>query len=167
MQCLTEHEIATWLSDNNVTAAPYGKTESPSHYLQFNCPIRPLTNASFIRQFLKFTNDEILVHITDWPTYERSEMLVIDALRHNWNEPRDLIDAPGHLVPANQRELVVALFGHTGVFEWNAYLYVPNDMATICNWEGELYDFWSKDSSIHTAMTELVDGHGLVRKNAG
>ena len=167
MNCLTQPEITQWLSDQSVTPAPYGNAESPTHYLQFNAPSRPLANASFIRQFLKLTNDEILVHVTDWPTYEPSEMAVVDALRHEWNESRNLIDAAGHLIPATETELAIALFGHTGNFEWNAYLYLPNDLATLYNWEGERYDFWSNDEATYHALTKLASSFGLAPTIAG
>jgi hypothetical protein len=106
------------------------------------------------------TNVEILVHVTDWPTYEPAEMAVVDALRHAWDESRNLIDAPGHLFPAEESELAVALFGHTGNYEWNAYLYLPNDLATLYNWEGERYDFWSNDSAVHLAVEKLAGKFG-------
>ncbi len=167
MNCLTQSEIDQWLSDHSVTPAPYGSAKSPTHYLQFAVPKRPLTNASFIRQFLKLTHGEILVHVTDWPTYEPSEMVVVDALRRNWNESRNLIDAAGHLIPFNNPELAIALFGHTGNFEWNAYLYLPNDLATLYNWEGELYDFWSNDESTYQQFTKLVHEFGLTPTTAG
>lgn len=162
MKCLTKEEITQWLSDQKVTPTPYNNVKPPARYLQFKLPPRPLANASFIRQFLQLITGEILVHVTDWPTYEPAEMAVVDALRHKWNESRNLIDAPGHLIPSNEPELVIALFGHTGNFEWNAYLYLPKDLATLYNWEGELYDFWSNDGDVHLALRKLADDFGLT-----
>tara|TARA_B110000495_G_scaffold203811_1_gene229699 strand:- start:2193 stop:2708 length:516 start_codon:yes stop_codon:yes gene_type:complete len=156
MNCLTQSEIEHWLLEHSVTPAPYGKTESPTHYIQFAVPSRPLANAAFIRQFLKLTNGDVLVHVTDWPTYEPSEMAVVDALRHNWEESRNLIDAAGHLIPSNEHELAIALFGHTGNFEWNSYLYLPHDLATLYNWEGSRYDFWSNDKNTYEQLSKLV-----------
>lgn len=167
MRCLAQKEIAGWLTDQRVTPSPYGNGTSLTHFLQFKLPSRPLTNSSFIRQFLKLTDGEILVHVTDWPTYEPAEMVVVDALRHNWNERRKLIDAPGHLFPAEESELAIALFGHCGNYEWNAYLYLPNDSATLYNWEGELYDFWSNDDTMHSDLERLATEFGLALENAG
>lgn len=167
MQCLTEPEIATWLADNCVTAKPYDQVDSPVHYLQFKCPMRSLGIASFVRQFLIPAAGEVLVHITDWPTYQQSEMLVINAIRRNSNESRGLIDVPGHLIPECERELAIAVFSHATMFEWNAYMYLPNDIGTIYIWEGELFDFWSNDSATYHRVARLVDDFALRRKDVG
>ena len=167
MNCLTQSEIAQWLSAKSVTPAPYGSAHSPTFYLQFSVPNRPLSNAAFIRQFLKLTHGETLIHVTDWPTYEPSEMAIVDGLRHGQNESRHLIDSPGHQIPADKTELAVALFAHTVNFEWNPYLYLPNNLATMYNWEGELFDFWSSDEAVYCAVENLVSEFNLERKNAG
>ena len=161
MRCLDQSEITRWLTERQVTPEPYGKSDSPTHYLQFKFPSRPLANAAFIRCFLALNEGEILVHVTDWPTYEPSEMAVVDSLRKASGESRRLIDAAGHLFSADESELAIALFGHTGNFEWNAYLYRPNDFATLYNWEGELHDFWSADADTYAALTNLVDDFDL------
>lgn len=165
MRCLDQSEITQWLTERQVTPEPYGRSDLPTHYRQFELPSRPLANAAFVRRFLAMSNDEILVHITDWSTYEPAEMAVVDSLRKASGESRHLIDAPGHLFPADESELAIALFGHAGNFEWNAYLYRPNDFATLYNWEGELYDFWSADAKTHAALTSLADEFGLAIKN--
>jgi len=167
MKCLTQQEIARWLTEQCVTPSPYGSAKSPTHYLQFKFPKGPVANTSFIRQFLKLTSGDILVHVTDWPTYKRAEMAVVNALRHEWGESRNLIDAPGHLFPANESGLATALFGHTGNFAWNAYLYLPGDLATLYNWEGELYDFWSNDAATQLALERLTGEFGLATEIAG
>jgi len=167
MKCLTEFEIATWLDDQCVTPAPYGNHGSPTHCLQFKHPVQPVANSEFIRQFLNATSGEILIHITDWPLHSPAEMAIADAIRRQWNETRNLIDAPGHLFAPNESELAIAMFGHTGNYEWNAYLYTPGDIATLYNWEGELYDCWTNDAATHLAVETLVGNFGLALKNAG
>ena len=161
MKCFTQEEIDHWLTEQQVTPSPYGKSESPNHYLQFKMPGRALANSAFIRNFLMQSQSKILVDVTDWPTYEPAEMLIIDSLRHKCGESRNLIDAPGHLFSAEESEWVIALFGHIGSFEWNGYLYRPNDLATLYCWEGELYDFWSADADTHLALTRLTNRFGL------
>ena len=165
MRCLDQSEIDQWLTKRRVTSEPYGKLDSPTHYCQFKLPQRPLANAAFIREILALSEDEILVHVTDWPTYEPSEMAIVDSLRKASGESRYLIDAAGHLFTADESELAIALFGHTGNFEWNAYLYRPNDLATLYNWEGEFYDFWSENARTHATLTNLVDKFGLVHES--
>ena len=175
MQCLTDSEIATWLADHDGTSVPCRKSKSPSHSLQFACPNRPLETAAFIRNFLNLLSSEILIQVTDWPLYKPSEMLVIEALRNLHGESRNLIDAPGHLIPAGEKEIAIALFGHTVNFQWNARLYVPEDFATLqlCNfatlqnWEGELMDFWSNDSTFYSQVVKLVNLHRLDQNKLG
>ena len=166
MKCLTQQEIGKWLAERQVTPSPYGRVKSPAHYRQFRVPQRPLVNFAFIRQFLKLTDCEVLVHLTDWPTYEPAEMAVVTAIRHEWNESRNLIDASGHLFQSSQSELAIALFGLSGNFEWNAYLYLPNNLATLHNWEGELYDFWSDDVTIDLGVEKLIGRFELAMKIA-
>ncbi len=167
MKCLTQLEIAFWLDAHCVTPEPYGHQRPPAHYLQFKHPVQPVANSEFIRQFLNATSGEVLIHITDWPAYKPDEMAVANALRRQCNETRNLIDAAGHLFAPNESELAIAMFGHTGNYEWNAYLYTPNDMATLYNWEGELYDCWTNDPAMHLAVETLVDNFGVTLENAG
>ncbi|MBX3416568.1 MAG: hypothetical protein KF851_03115 [Pirellulaceae bacterium] len=156
MKCMTLNEISQWQSEHCVTPEPYGNPRLPRHYLQFRVPNAPLSNAEFLRQYFRIVNAEKLVHITDWPLYRPSEMLVMNSLRGLAIESRFLIDAPGHLFAPDEIEFAVALYGKACRFQWNAYLYLPNDRATLYNWEGELFDFWTNDASIFEALNELV-----------
>jgi hypothetical protein len=167
MKCLTQLEIASWLDAQCVTSEPYGNHNAPAHCLQFKRPANAVANSELIRQFLNATSGEVLVHIADWPAYKPAEMAVADALRRQHNETRNLIDAPGHLFAPSESELAIAIFGHTANYEWNAYLYTPNDMATLYNWEGELYDCWTNDPATHLAVQTLVDSFGVALEGAG
>ena len=86
MKCFTQEEFDHWLTEQQVTPSPYGKSESPNHYLQFKMPGRAMANAAFISNFLMLSQSEFLVHVTGWSTCEPAEMLVIDSLRHQCGE---------------------------------------------------------------------------------
>ena len=162
MKCFTQEEIDHWLTEQQVTPSPYGKSESPNHYLQFKMPGRALANSAFIRNFLMQSQSEILVDVTDWPTYEPAEMLIIDSLRHKCGESRNLIDAPGHLFSAEESEWVIAVFGHIGSYEWTAISDVQTIWQLLYSWEREVYDFWSASAETHLALTTLTEKFGLV-----
>ena len=129
---------------------------------QFRHPTGTLTSFSFVREFLDLVQSEILIHVTDWPAYLPAEMITVCALRrYCWDESRSLLEAPGHLFQSSETEQLIALYGTVGNFEWNAYLYTPNDQATIYNWEGEICDFWTNNQGLNDAALKLVDRYGL------
>ena len=167
MICFTRDETADWLARYDVTPSPYGKSKQPAHYIQFRLPPRSIANFAFIRSFLKLTDGEVLVDVTDWPLYEPAEMVVVDSLRREHGEQRNLIDAPGHALLREESELAIAIYGSAGNFQWNSYLYLPNDLATLYNWEGDLYDFWTKDLERLREMQNLVDDFDLQLENGG
>jgi len=160
MKCLTDSETCSWLNDNDVTPAPYGKENLiPEHYVQFQRPRLHWSVEAFIDGVLGvgIAESPALIYFEDWSPYRQSQMLVIESLRTANGDLRNLIDAPGHLFTADEHDLAIAMFSLATSFHWTTYLYLPNDLVTIYNWEGELFDAWSRDISAFNEIAELVN----------
>lgn len=130
MKCLTDDEILTWLKNQSVTGKPYGRADSPTHYVQFRCPASLVQISLFIRAAIDVISpaDELLVHITDWAHYQPHELLAINSLRRSIGDGRELIDAPGVLVDRANLDFAVSIFGLAAAYRWDGYLYFPNDV---------------------------------------
>jgi hypothetical protein len=165
MQTLGDTEIKTWLRDRGLTAILDHSSESSNQlYLQFRAPVAHRHTEAFIRCLLEMTMPcaNALIHISDWPLYQPSEMLTIQALRATCGENRRLIDSPWHVIPSTEAELGISLFSLTVSYQWNAWLYLQNGATTLYNWEGELFDFWTTDRETYTKLANLVRDFNLA-----
>ncbi len=149
MKCITESQIDEWLGQRSIHKDPYHGNASPTLYLQFYAPTNHGRIDAFVRYYYNFIVPEVdsLIQMTDWGTYEQSEMIAIEGIRSNCGEDRMLIDAPGHILQFGEKEIGISLFSLSASFAWSSYLYSPRDHSTLFNWEGEIFDFWT--DSVH------------------
>jgi hypothetical protein len=160
MKCLTNAECSDWLRNQRMVEEPYGEPlPVGSHYKQFAPPTSARHLAAFSRHLFDWLGnyDTALLHITDWGLYKPDEMAVIQAIRRSHGEHRMLIDAPGHLFEAKERDELIGMFYLTVMFGWSAYLYFPAAKATIFNWEGDLIDLWSADAEHFSKFSSIID----------
>lgn len=166
MKCITEAEVKTWLGKRGIAHAPLFEKNASGRHLQFDSPSPHLRIDAFIRHYLSngIWNQPIMIHITDWPLYKPSEMLVIDAIRLHHRETRALIKAPGHLVLPKEKETAIALFSLTISYGWNSYLYSEAYKNILYNWEGQIVDFWTHSADQYKRMLKLMRTFKLKRK---
>ena len=166
MRFLTPPEISEWLHRHGLPEQPYRnhtKEYEPAFCRQFQAPVGQLPINAFVRNFLHILSgaSNHLVCMDCWALYQPCELITIGALRAVAGEGRQLIDAPGHLVEEGEDELVVALFGLSVGYGWQSHLYCVEGKTILCNWEGDLFDFYTEDESIDLKMQELVASFGL------
>ena len=159
MRCLTNQEVTEWLRKHSIPEDPYSGVSSPRYYLQFYPPLAHGFIDAFVRTYhlLMMPDSEAMVHMTDWSTYEPSEMLAIMGIRSMSEENRWLIHAPGHLLTPEESETSVALFSLSASFAWSSYLYCPKYNSTLFNWEGEIFDFWTDCVVMMAQMKRLLE----------
>ena len=104
----------------------------------------------------------LLVHY-DWALYRPDEMALVSAVRRSHGELRWLIDAPGHLFSASEKDDLIGQACLQLWFEWSAYVYLPHDGLTMNLWEGELIDIWTTRSETFEAIGNVVDRLELKR----
>ena len=165
MQTLADTEMRTWLRNRGLTAILNHSSESSNQmYLQFCTPVAHRHTEAFIRRLLEMTTacHDAIIHISDWPLYQPSEMLTIQALRETCGENRRLIDSPWHVIPSTEAELGISIFSLTVSYQWNAWFYLQNGATTLYNWEGELFDFWTTDGETYAQLENLVRDFNLA-----
>lgn len=158
MNCLTIAEQKLWLAQRGIFEEPYRNNESPKYYLQFYPPkhLRGMEAFSDYLNDLFWKEGEALLVFVDWPLYQPYEMRLVDHVRAAHNEKRWLIDAPGHVFAAEEKDDLISLFSLGIAFEWTSYLYFANAKVTLLNWEGVIFDFWTEDQSNLTSLLKAM-----------
>lgn len=122
MRCVTSQEIADWLFVHHIPQDLHHRALEPRYYDRFRPPAnQPLLDA-FIRKYYAtvIPSSSSMIHICDWDTHPPSDMNVVTGLRSQFQENRWLIDAPGHLLHADEAEWGIALFSLSASFGWSA-----------------------------------------------
>jgi hypothetical protein len=164
MICLTESEVENWLQDRSIPHAPYHSESAPTYYTQFYAPEGHRALDKFTRDYYAqiIGEGDTLVHVTYWSLYTESDMISIKALRnYETEEPRSLVDAPGHTICFADMDFGVSLFGLAGTFEWSAYVYSERNNSILYNWEGEIFDFWTDCKEVHEKLEAILLRFGL------
>ena len=167
MKCITESQIDDWLHQRSIRKDPYHGDASPAFYLQFYAPTNHRRIDAFVRHYYDRVVPEAdsLIRMTDWGLYQQSEMIAIVGIRSSRAEDRMLIDAPGHILPAGEKEIGISLFSLSASFAWSSYLYSPRDHSTLFNWEGEIFDFWTDSEQAVSEMKLMLNQFDLIETN--
>ena len=167
MKCITESQIDDWLHQRSIRKDPYHGDASPAFYLQFYAPTNHRRIDAFVRHYYDRVVPEAdsLIRMTDWGLYQQSEMIAIVGIRSSRAEDRMLIDAPGHILPAGEKEIGISLFSLSASFAWSSYLYSPLDHSTLFNWEGEIFDFWTDSEQAVSEMKLMLNQFDLIETN--
>jgi len=83
-------------------------------------------------------------------------MAVMESLRRGHGEQRRLIDAPGHLFEATEKDEAIGHCYLAVIFHWTAYLYLASGAVTLLFWEGDLIDVWNPSKTMSPAIEEVV-----------
>ena len=161
MKCLCRSACSAWLNQRGIPEAPYERAgKSPGHYLQFTTPRTPSQIGALTRTLFEQIGafPGALIVFTDWPTYYRDEMAIMNSLRRAHGETRPLIDAPGHEFTELEGPEAI---GHCSLalgFQWSAYLYFASGTISVLFWEGDLVDVWGTDRKL------MLDVRSFVRE---
>jgi hypothetical protein len=165
MKCLTNTEQNEWLTRRAIVERPYGTNEASKHYVQFYSPknFRGIESFTHHLSDLFLAGSEALLVFEDWPFYQPYEMRLVDHVRSAFGEKRNLIDAPGHLFTAEEGDDLIGLFSLGVAFEWTSYLYFAKNKATVLNWEGVIFDFWTEDERSLDDLLKLMGDFKLEK----
>lgn len=127
MKCITNRECLEWLDDHAIDAATAeGWPEMVGDYdVLFDAPKDSRTQGLLARDLVAWFGafETALFWLTDWPFYKPDEMAIIDGLRRAHGEGRRLIDAPGHVFEASDREELTGWVSLMMNFGWDGYLF--------------------------------------------
>jgi hypothetical protein len=166
VKTLTDAACADWLTARKLVGEPYVSKESRHpHCEQFPLPRHASSAAAMFRSIVTCAEpfDVALLHITDWAHYSPDEMAIVAHVRKACGERLPLIETPGHVFSASERDLLLGLLALVTAYGWTAYLYFDHGL-TLLSWEGELLDLWDTDRTRYKAVGELLQEMGISPK---
>ena len=158
MRCLSDIEVLSWLKEHSLSE-PYKRNPQHEYFLQFYTPKSLKVLRSFVAAYwhLYLRERDVLVHMTDWSTYQESEMQSISKIRENLGETRWLIKSPGYHTTPDESNTAMQLFVLSVDYGWSSFLYPSSDRAILFNWEGAIFDFWTNSKSDLETLISLLD----------
>jgi hypothetical protein len=172
MKCLTSTEISDWLKKVGQIEDPHHSTEIDTSLLhaQFYVPAKFAVVECFADRFLEevVSEGDILFQCVDCFPFEGAHKLAFDAFWKAAGEERSFEETPGCIIPFQEREWASLLFSLAYGFNWQCYLYASRDALMLYNWEGEIFDIWSRNPTKMEQSQELIHSFEfqLVPENA-
>jgi len=127
MKCITNRECLEWLEEHAIDAStPEGWPEVVGDYeVFFAAPRDARAQGLLARDLVAWLGgfETGLFWLTDWPFYKPDEMAIISGLRRAHGEHRGLIDAPGHIFEASERDELIGWVSLMINFGWDGYLF--------------------------------------------
>jgi hypothetical protein len=164
MKTLTDDACSKWLASHKLAADPYYAEESrrPPSYEQYSLPQRALSSSAALRSIVAGAEpfERALLHIKDWALYSPDEMAIVERVRQSCGDTLPLIETPGHVFAAEERELLIGLLALVTAYGWTAYVYFDHGL-TLLSWEGEVLDLWATDRVRYDAVRELLKNMGI------
>ena len=163
MKMLTNQQCAEWLAQRGLVQAPYETSRHKMVGEQYSLPKAFCHVSSFVCSLIADVHpfDKALLHFTDWALYQPYEMAVITTLRSAHGQPGRLIDSPGHLFAANERDLLAGMMSLGICYGWSAYLYLDSGI-TFLNWEGDILDLFYLENQPIQGVHEVLAAHELA-----
>src|SRR5260221_242453 len=134
MQILTYAQCAAWCSQRGFPTrqilghivGPDPDLQSPEFYfVTFTLPPdsgRKVSLAHFLYSLLD-PSPELLIHLGDWAVWPSSQhMPLFTRFREAFGEKRLLIEAPGHVLTADEADDAVSIISVSMLFFWNCHI---------------------------------------------
>ena len=163
MKCITNRECLEWLEEHAIDAStPDGWPEVVGDYeVFFAAPRDARAQGLLARDLVAWLGgvETGLFWLTDWPFYKPDEMAIISGLRRAHGEQRRLIDAPGHIFEASERDELIGWVSLMINFGWDGYLFALPFRGSMFQTSHE--DFvWA----VSSAPEHFNEARKLVRK---
>lgn len=160
---MTKEEISQWIRKTGQIEDPYIGKNAPRFRLQFHAPEKYGTIECFVRCFLSeaVAGGDILMVVVDSEPSEDSQRYIHEAMRFFHGEKRSVEVAPGYLVGVEETEKAIALFTLTSCFGWKSYLYGSNEQVVLHNWEGEIFDVWTRSDERKRVVESILKNFKL------
>lgn len=163
MKAFSDEECAHWLAVRGIAADPYyNKSGRSSAFDQFRIPQHARGASAMFRSIVACAEpfESALLQVIDWSLYESDEMEMVCQVRRANGELRMLIEAPGHLFPASERDLLIGMVALVTSYRWSAYLYFDHGI-TLLSWEGDIMDVWRADGSLYRSIRDELQEMGI------
>jgi hypothetical protein len=93
-------------------------------------------------------------------------MAIVTHIRRSCGEQLPLVQTPGHVFTAAERDLLIGLLTLVTAYGWTAYLYFDHGL-TLLSWEGDLLDLWATEIVRYNAARERLQQMGISSNATG
>jgi hypothetical protein len=164
MRFLTPGEISEWIKANDLIEDPYTGESEPRFHAQCYAPDTYFAVEYFLRTVFGqlLAEGELLIHVSDWEPSEPCRDFATNALREKLGETRPIDETPGLLINRSSDEVAIALFAQCACFKWKSFVYSTCDRATLYNWEGDIFDFWTDSEAKLSEFRSLMQNFQLA-----
>jgi hypothetical protein len=166
MRCLTPPESADWLRIRRIEGLCEDATPCAlGDYEVFaTAPRDARAQQRLARDLVSWLGESeaALFWLTDWPFYKADEMALVSSLRKSHGEHRRLIEAPGHIFAAGERDEMIGWVFLMMCFGWDAYLFASPFQGNMFQTSHE--DFvWllSSDANRFSEAQRIIRGYEL------
>jgi hypothetical protein len=138
MRICTYNECAEWCTSHGYPTrhikghivGPYPDlTETDFRFVSFSIPEDAGRRVALAKGLISLIDEgaELLVQIGDWAVWPSGQhMPLFDRFRQAFGERRPLIEAPGHVIPAAEREDAVSILVLSVLYLWNCHVLSAN-----------------------------------------
>ncbi len=168
MRFLTYSQCAEWCSERQFPTrqiegyivGPDPQIQSPDfHVLKFNPPVdsgRKVWLARFLYSLLQ-PSPELLIWVGDWDVWPSSQhMPLFTRFREAFGEKRPVIDAPGHLLTAEEEDDAVSIMSVSLLFFWNWHVLSGSGRDAVFTSHDEFGWFASRDPGVTATAREKI-----------
>ena len=134
MRICTYRECAEWCAahgypmrhvEGSIVGPDPDLTESDFRFAMFSIPEDAGRRVALAKSLISLLDEsrELLVQVGDWDVWPSGQhMPLFDRFRQAFGERRALIDAPGHVIPASDREDAVPVLVLSMLYLWNCHV---------------------------------------------
>jgi hypothetical protein len=173
MRICTYKECSEWCADHGYPTRQKGPivipdpawTESGFRFAMFSVPQDADRRVALVKSSMSLIdgNEELLVQIGDWAVWPAGQhMPLFDRFRQALGERRPLIEAPGHVIPAAERDDAISILVISVLYLWNCHvLSARGDQALFVSHD-EYGWFASRDIRSLEAVNQLLQKFGVL-----
>jgi len=174
MKFLTYSQCAEWCAlhgfptnqNEGYIVGPDPDLQSPPfHFAEFTPPIdsgQKVWLAKFLYSLFQ-PSAELLIWLGDWAVWQSGQhMPLFTRFRQALGENRPLIEAPGHLVTADDADGAISIISVSLLFTWNCHVLSGAGRDAVFLSHDEFGWFASRDQSITESVRQKMDAAALT-----
>jgi hypothetical protein len=141
-------------------------TEPDFRFAMFSIPEDAGRRVALVKDLISLIdgNAELLVQIGDWAVWQSGQhMPLFDRFRQAFGERRPLIETPGHVVPAAERDDAISILALSVLYLWNCHvLSAEGDQALFVSHD-EYGWFAVRGARSLAPVNQLLEHFGVLK----
>jgi hypothetical protein len=173
MRICTYHECADWCAahgyptrhvEGYLVGPEPDLTEPGFSLAMFSIPEDAGRRVTLVKNLIALIEDdaELLLQVGDWAVWPSGQhMPLFDRFRQAFGEHRPLIVAPGHVVPAGEREDAVSILVLSVLYLWNCHVLSAHGDQALFVSHDEYGWFAVRDDRSARPANQLLEQFGV------